>query len=478
MDWFVGRKNELKRLEAICGRPGVKTCAVFGRRQVGKSTLLRAFADGKRSLIIQSLQHSAYENLAQMGMDISAFLGKDISGFGSFAEAFSCLRSICAQEKTLLIFDEYPYLVSAEPSVSSLLQRFIDIDLPGTETMMVICGSSISMMRNETESIDSPLYGRIHDRMEIRPMPLRDTAFFHKGMSDLDLIKTHMTVGGLPRYHRDMRYTTYRECVEKCFFSADAVLRDEAENIIRSEFSPFSVHSGIIWCISDGMVRQSEIAQKLGISRPVCKKYMDNMERLGIISARNPRLGAPKRPIYRISDEMVAFRYTVLRRHMTALEDIRMSDAKKYVMMEHDIDTHMGIRFEDICREYLTEEYDVLDMGSWWGRVDGTDTDIDIVATVMGEDMMEHTILAECKFRRRPVGFTELNTLTKRAEALSGYSNGHLMIFSISGFAPELKEFAEETGVALVGPDMILGDKPSHDLSSLGLFRHKERGPC
>lgn len=408
--------------------------------------------------------------MEQIRFDTSAFLGKEITRFESFAEAFVSLKKICAEEKTLLIFDEYPYLVSAEPSVSSLLQRFIDVDLRGTESMVVICGSSISMMRDETERIDRPLYGRIDYRMEVKPMPLRDTIPFHKNMEDADAVRTYMTVGGLPRYHKCMQFSTYRECVEKCFAGANALLAGEAENIIRSEFSPFSVHSGILSCISDGMVRQSEIAQKLGISRPVWKKYMDNMEVLGIISIRNPMLGAPKRPVYRISDEMTAFYYTVLRRHLTVLKDVRMSDGKKYEMMEHDIDTHLGVCFEDICKAYIVSEYEVLDIGSWWGKADGEDAEIGIVAKVMGDGMVEHTILAECKFRRHPVGFTEFNVLKERARKVGGYSNGHLMIFSASGFTPELTEYAEETGLTLVDLDTILGRKESKKLRSMGAF--------
>lgn len=470
MEGFIGRQKELAALEALYSAAGPQTCAVFGRRQVGKSTLLRVFAEQRRAIIFQSFQSSAYENLAQMTQDLSDFLGQPMPLFPSFAAVFAALAKICRQAKTLIVFDEYPYLVMTEPAIPSILQRFIDAELPGTETMLIICGSSVAMMRKSIDDHAEPLYGRIPNRLELHPMSLRDTLAFHPKMTDADIVRTYLTVGGVPRYHLDMHHATYQEGLRKCFIERNAILRNEAEHLIRAECSPYQEHTGLFASLAGGAVKQSEIAEKAGISRPLCKLYLDRLLSLNMVETRHPMLGAPKQPSYRIADNLIAFDYQILRRHVSLLEDLRLSDDKKSRLIAHDVDTFLGTRFEDVCRDYLLDSYDVREIGSWWGRIDQTDGEIDLVATVLDERMLTHTIIAECKFRSRPVGFTELKLLQERAAAVGGFTNGHLMMISAGGFTDELSAYAADRGIALVGLEHLLGRLPPQPLAALGLF--------
>lgn len=73
METFIGREKELSELKGIYDLSGPKVCAVFGRRRIGKSTLLEKFCENKRSLTIQSFQSSAFENLEQIQMTVSEF---------------------------------------------------------------------------------------------------------------------------------------------------------------------------------------------------------------------------------------------------------------------------------------------------------------------------------------------------------------------------------------------------------------------
>lgn len=393
-----------------------------------------------------------------------------MDAFSSFAEAFHCLGYLCSENKTVLVIDELPFLTETEPAVPSIIQRFIDRDLSRTESMLVLCGSSISMMHKETSDQERPLYGRVGHFMEVKPLDLRESVQFHTNMSDADAVKTYMTVGGTPLYHRYMCQRTYSEGIRRCYLDLDAVMKETAESTVRSEFSPFGVHSGILSCIANGTVKQSEIASKLGIERSVCKRYIDDMLALNIVSIRIPMLGSPKQPSYMIKDGDVAFYYSVLRRRQVVISNITLDSSKKYKLLEKDIASHLGRRFEEVCREYILNEYAVEKIGSWWGKVGDSDTDIDVVATVLDEKMLKHTIFAECKFRSHPMGESGLDNLKIKVSALKGYLNGHLMLFSSAGFTESLEEIADDEGIALIGLDHILGKRPAPNLDSMGLF--------
>ena len=460
MNEFVGREGELKYLEALYSQPGLKTCAVYGRRQIGKSALLREFTKSKRTLFIQSSKQSNYENMVRMRADISQFLGKELPVLESFTEIMAVVEKICREEKTVVVFDEYPYLISDAPYVPSILQRFIDIDVRDTESMIIICGSSVSMMRDETEKMDRPLYGRFTNRLIIGPLHYRTCMEFHKNMSDTDALKVYMTVGGIPKYHRLMDHNTYEECIKKCYTEQTGPLINEAHAVISSEMSQFETYSGIVACIADGTVKQSDIAQKMGLDRAACKRCLNKLEYLGFVDRPNPMLGAPKRPIYRIADNLIAFHYEVIRRNEPMLNSPSIDPDKKYALMSNDINTFVGYKFEDLCGQYIDTEYSVKERGRWWGRAGGEDTDIDIVASVYDDDLRVNMILAECKFRRQKTGFNALNSLTDRVSKIGNISNEYYMLFSAGGFEEKLEEFSEDHGIMLVDVDKLLGKKP------------------
>lgn len=468
MNGFVGRERELRYLETLYSQSGLKTCAVYGRRQIGKTSLLREFTMDKRTLFIQSSKKSIYENLVRMRADISQFLGKEIPALESFTEFMAVIERICKEERTIVVFDEYPYLISDAPYIPSILQRFIDIDIKETESMIIICGSSVSMMRDETEKMDRPLYGRFTNRLAVGPLNYRTCMEFHRNMSDTDALKVYMTVGGIPKYHRLMDLSTYEECIKKCYTEETAGLTGEAHAVISNEMSPFETYSGIIALIADGAVKLSEITEKMGLDRSACKKYLKKLEDIGFIGRLHPMLGAPKRPIYRIEDNMIAFYYEVVRRHESILSSQSMSSDKKYALMADDISTFLGHKFEDLCGQYIDTEYEVKERGRWWGRAGTEDADIDIIASVYDDDLRVNMILAECKFRRQKTGFSTLNSLKDRASCIRGIVNEHYMLFSISGFEENLEEFAEDHGIMLVGIDKLQGRSPPDRLDRKG----------
>lgn len=465
MSVFLGREKEMSRLQEIYEQPGLQTCAVYGRRSVGKSRLLAEFTKDKRTISFQFIKRSYIENLVRLRGELESFLGREVEA-ETFTELMWVVRDICREEKTIVILDEFPYLIRDAPHVTSALQAFLDVDVRDLNCMVVICGSSESMIRDAVERISSPLYGRFMNRMRVRPLTFRQCTGFHRNMSDIDAIRTYLTVGGIPKYHLMMSRDTYEQSLATCFFGDDPPLSNEAYALV-SEESHADIYSGIMMCISDGQTDQKRICQKLGLDKGTCSKMIRELEELGYVARRRPMNGAPKRPTFYISDNVLAFWYEVISRHPTMLSSLRMDDDMKLKLIAHEVDTFMGLRFELLCREYIEESYNVGDIGKWWGNVDGTDTDIDIIANVYDSRMCMSQIFVECKFSRNPVGFSDLNRLIHRTEKTLSTPNLHYMLISRSGFDGELEEYASEHGIALVGPDKLLGRVPPDDLDGM-----------
>ncbi|MDO5861765.1 MAG: ATP-binding protein [Thermoplasmata archaeon] len=452
---FIGRESEMSELEALYNAPGPKTYAVYGRRRVGKSRLLREFCSGKRSLIFQFIDRSLEENLEYAGVAVSDFIGKDVE-FKSMTKFLKHLKQICEEERTIVVMDEFPYLVGSDTTLSTSIQRFIDQDLIGTDSMLIVCGSSISMMRDLLESEKQPLYSRFPDKKKLKPLNLRQCAQFHPRMGDVDILKTYLTVGGMPMYHLQMSEDTYEASVKKAFLVEQAPLTSEFEAAIEFELSPKHVYSRMLQAMSKGASTQSEVARDANISPSLCSRYMENLEKIGFISKGTPVLNMKESRFYRISDPLLLFGYQVVRRvNLSGYEDVD----RLYRRCAPRISTYMGKAFEDVVTEYIGMTYHPSRIGKWIGRVDGTMTDIDVVAEIDTGEGYDLTLLCECKFRTSEADMRDMEDLEHRADEAGCRLNRRFAIASVGGFTRELEEYAEDNGVMLIGLDEIMGRK-------------------
>ncbi len=459
MDRFVGRERELSLLESSWGTP----CAflVYGRRRIGKTAMLTRFCQGRRSLYIACIRGSAEDNLRSIAGAVSEFTGREVGRYHDFYDAFRDLGRICSEETVVLAIDEFQYMSSSNPEVKSYAQHLIDTSLGKRGSMVILCGSSVRLMRSLGEDGSDPLFGRFRRMINLGPLSFGDCRRLHPRMSDEDCLRLYLTVGGIPRYHLEMTQDTYEDCIKENFL-AGGWMMDEAENLIMAEFSPGTRYLGTISAISNGSVRLKEIAEKVGVERSTCSEYIRELERAGIVASVNPMKGAPKRPIYYVSDDMLAFHYEVLVNRATLIGSGRADDA--YGGLLNHIRTFMGRRFELFCLRLIAENYPVTEIGRWWrddpGR--GVHEEIDIVASTVSSGVVTD-LYVECRFRRERTGFREYDLLDSRVrEHMDG--NYLLVFISVSGFDEEFVEFAEGARVLLIGPDELFGRRPMPEI--------------
>ncbi len=84
--------------------------------------------------------------------------------------------------------------------------------------MFVICGSSVSVMRKETESYDRPLYRRFTNSLHVKYIGLKESMKFHPQMNSYDALKWYVTVGGIPQYLPAADKETYESNLSDIFF--------------------------------------------------------------------------------------------------------------------------------------------------------------------------------------------------------------------------------------------------------------------
>jgi len=448
MNSLIGREKELEWLEGLFSKSGPGTCAIYGRRRVGKTALLTQFCRDKHAFFFTASQGATKEDtLRNFTETMSLFAGRDTLASETFSGALRTFRELIGGRKTVMVIDEFPYLTQSVPGAASDLQAFIDRGMENTNLFLIVCGSSISSMKSELNDKEKPLMGRFMNRTELKPLPFVECRKFHKDISDTENMALYMMLGGIPAYHIMTEGKTFREAVTDGFLGAFPQLSEEAVSIIYRELSQSDDVIKILDAVAGGAVVQKEIAEKTGISQPQCSNHLNSMEFLGILERETPMADSPKRPVYHISDSLLSFYFSLIRRRL-ALTGGADPDVA-YERLEHTIDSHLGHEFERVCRNYLASQIPCLSIGRWWGRIGDEDMDIDIVAIVT-DGKTDCSLFAECKYSKWETEKSVLEKLRYRSEYVRGLMNRRYVLFSKSGFDRGLTDYAEAEGVTLV----------------------------
>ena len=455
---FIGREKELHILNEAYADPNIMTAAVYGRRRLGKTFLLKEFCRDKRHIFFVAGQTSERMNLNAFEDCLRTFTDKKIGPYRDFAEAFSHLVELADGEDIVLVIDEFPFLVKTSPYISSLVQRYVDHEFRKKNIFLILCGSSMHTMKDELEEGEAPLFGRFLYRFELKPMSYADTKAFYPERSDDDVLRIYGAVGGTPLYHTLFRDGDVEDEIFRLFLMNNGIpLSAEAENLVLMELSPVKVYTSVLTAMSKGSNRVSTIADKAGIDAPMCSKCLDEMGFLGLVRKEKYMANSRRNhPEYTLRDNLLRFHHGVAERCRILMNNGDTEGAKK--AMHVLFQTHMGQVFESVCAEFVTRKFPCMDIGRWRGSDPKTltDTDIDIVAEIMDGDS-SYGLLAECKYSVNKVGSETLNTLQARASQVTGFKRTKLALFSRSGFTDELEAYAKDEGILLFTAEDLFG---------------------
>lgn len=447
---FIGRETELAKLNKLYSSNKFECAVIYGRRRVGKTTLIREFCKDKKAIYFVAIESTIQNNLANLAGGIFSVTMPGIEGtptFDKLDKALDYLYSIATKERIVFVIDEYPYLASADKSVSSVLQSFIDQKFKNTNIMLILCGSSMSFMENQVLGYKSPLYGRRTAQFKITPFDYLTSSLFCKDYSNYDKAVVYGITGGVPQYlERIDDGLTLKENIISGFLDPSGYFFEEPSNLLKQELREPQTYNAIITAIANGASKLNEIATAVGVDTGVCSIYITSLMSLGILKKEKPiGEGNSKKSIYRITDSMFRFWYRFVPANMNAI----VENNGKLVydrILAPKLNEYMGGIFEQMCVEYLNRlngtdklPFPFFEIGRWWGNdpKEKRQAEIDIVATYKQE---RKALFCECKFRNEPLNQAAVDSLIKNSSLLDGYGDKYYYLFSMSGFAAGLPE--------------------------------------
>lgn len=457
MKKFVNRCQELAFLEEEYNREDSSLVILYGRRRIGKTALMVEFGKDKEMLYFLATEESEEENRVAFKNVIAESINSEIlkeSSPSRWETIFKEYTNYKKEKKKLLVIDEFQFLGKINPAFPSVFQKIWDTILKDQSIMVVLCGSLISLMKEQTLDYSSPLYGRRTGQIRLKQIPFKHYhEFYANKFSRKELIEYYSVTGGVPKYielfNRSKRLDFYT-AIEKNILFTESYLYEEPIFLLQNEVAKIGSYLTLLKIISAGNHKLGHIAAAANLQTSQITFYLKTLMNLDIIkkevpvTENNPEKS--KRGIYKIKDNFINFWFQFIYPYTSYLEtghmEIVMNKIRKNL-----VENHVAYIYEEICLEEMKEMNANHDWsfffdkaGRWWNN----EEEIDLVAF---ESTGKNIIFGECKYTEKPMDVTVFYKLKEKTKSVGWRRddrNEWFILFSINGFTEELKNLASE----------------------------------
>ena len=453
MKLFVDREQEMETLQNEYEREGSALVVLYGRRRVGKSTLISEFIKGKKALFFLASEESEVQNRNAFKEKAAEFIDSDLlrsADIKSWDVLFKAIMDTPFDSKPVIVLDEFQYLGKANSAFPSVFQRIWEEILKDKSVMVILCGSLISMMESQTLAYGSPLYGRRTAQIRLKQIPFGYYHQFFPGKNRRELIERYAITGGVPKYiELFSEQKDIYSAIEKCVLNRSGYLYDEPHFLLQQEVSEVGSYFSIIKAIAAGNSKLSAIASVLEVKATSLTKYLktlidlDILEREVPITEENPEKS--KKGLYKIKDNYLRFWFAFVYPNMSFIESGHSGIVMNKIRSSL-VKNHTAFVYEDVCKERM---WDLNGQGVWpfyfakLGRYWDSKDEIDIVAL---DPEGKNLILGECKYWTEPVDISVLQDLEAKEASVAWERDKRsvwYILFSASGFTAELVKEAE-----------------------------------
>ena len=459
---FIGRERELASLKDFYDKDGIGMTVIYGRRRIGKSTLIAEFIKDKKAIFYTATKVGKNRNLelfSRQVVDLFMPGVEDIS-FHSTEAVFDFIDKNLDDDKLILVIDELPYWAEKDDALLSILQKYIDTVWNHKNLKIILCGSALSFMEKKVLSEKSPLFGRRDSQIKLEVFDYLDAAKFVPGYSNEDKAICYGITGGVAKYLSMIDPTkSLDENIIRLFFKKDGYLYDETRNLLIQEFSDITIVNNIVEQIASGNNTLNTIAGKVGEKEPTILYSIDKLINVGLVEKKKciTEEKNKKKTQYVLKDYMFKFWYEFIPKATSVIE---MGQGEIYYqkVVKPVLHSFMGAVFKEMCRYYTLKngimgEYGcfITSVGTWWGVENITDkddnirmqsADIDVVAL---SEVDKKALVGECKFKNEKIDKTIYETLVRRGKLLPAkYKVSKYLLFSLSGYTDWFESLSDE----------------------------------
>ncbi|MEI7597054.1 MAG: ATP-binding protein [Bacteroidota bacterium] len=387
---IIGRKKEIQLLNNSLKTKESELIAVYGRRRVGKTFLIREVCKKNIVFEVTGLYNgSKQEEIAIFFSQLKSFTSifDKRKKPGDWQEAFELLKeyidTLKGSTKKVLFFDELPWLCTHKSNFLSYLGHFWNTHCEKRKDLtLVVCGSAASFMVKKVIKDKGSLHARLSYKIKLEPFNLYETKQFLKSKNvnytNYDIVQLYLAIGGIPHYLSKIeKGLSVVQNIQELCFTKDGILSNEFEEIFVSLFSNSEIHIKIVKALSvvqQGITR-SQLLKETGL--PTNGKFSDSLNELmasGFVSEYIP-YGKKTEHIYRLSDEYSLFYLRFIQKNKY------IPNVWQNLSKTQSYKPWTGFAFETICLKHVAQLKSALKIAgirsvnySW--KADGAQIDL------------------------------------------------------------------------------------------------------
>ncbi len=368
---MIGREAEIKQLRSLKNEEEPQFIAVYGRRRIGKTYLIReSFEyeftfqhtgvgnDEKKSAETQKQEQldKFSESLAEAGYDC----GKRLT---SWAEAFNGLKEVIKksnEKKKVIFIDELSWMDTKDSGLVKELEHFWNgwaTARKEKDIILIICASATYWIMEKIVNDKGGFHNRLTGQIHVKPFTLKECEEYLHTKNILlnrhQIIQCYMIMGGVPYYWSLLKKRrSLPQNIDDLFFSEDAPLRKEYNNLYMALFNKPEQYIKIIEALSSenkGISRE-EICKKTKIaSSGAFSKKLRELEDCGFIRKYIPAGYIERNAIFQLVDNYTLFYLRFLKNN---------TYDEHYWQTQNNspkINAWSGVAFERLCLEHVPQ---------------------------------------------------------------------------------------------------------------------------
>lgn len=476
---FVDREAELAFFNHLLQRqfPGpAQFILLYGRRRVGKTHLLRHWAE--QSQLPYTYWSAEKEPAPLQRRKLFARVDQRTIQytpiFPSWTETWEAIAARIGSEKHILILDELPYAADADPAMLSSLQHAWDTHFQHSNLILVICGSQVQGMET-LQQRQSPLFGRFTGQWHLQPLPFYTLKLFFPQWSAAERVAVRAIIGGIPAYYGWLDPTlSLVENIRQRILFAGSMFIGEPTLLLYDEVREPQSYLAILRAIGAGAHTLNDISNASLISKSNLSAYLVRLQNLKFIERRLPatiptaKRHRSRQGRYHIIDPYFRFFFRFIAPfHETIPFDLDPIMEK----VQHELRAFVGqTTFEELARQWVQQQaksgnltFKPERIGSHWSR----NVQVDVVAIRW---QGRHILLGECKWGGKAVDKATVRELIEKKSGRvlqtlpTNAETWHVAycFFARSGFTEAAQAYARQHGIRLVTLEQMMAtlDRP------------------
>ena len=325
---IIGRKEEQQILHSAAQSENSEFVAVYGRRRVGKTYLIRETFGYKFTFQHTGLaKGNTKEQLFSFAISLRDAGYDDCPIPKSWLEAFSLLSAYLknsTDEKKIVFLDELPWMDTPRSNFISAFEHFWNGWASARkDIVLIICGSATSWIINKVINDHGGLHNRVTKQIALQPFTLKECEMFaqSKGleMSRYQLAECYMVFGGIPYYWSLLeKGLSLAQNIDKIIFAKNGKLSNEFNQLYASLFKSPEQYIDIVTALGKkkvGMTREEIIAATDKYSNGALSKVLDELEYCGFIRKYNGFDKKSKQAIYQLIDNYTLFYFKFIQQN-------------------------------------------------------------------------------------------------------------------------------------------------------------------